>query len=41
MNKHTAELLKKHFDAAFAAPNGIKKLRVAQREKRLTVGTAT
>lgn len=27
MNKHTAELLEKHFDAAFAAPDGIKKLR--------------
>ncbi|MFU7351952.1 restriction endonuclease subunit S [Pseudomonas paraeruginosa] len=27
MNKHTAELLEKHFDTAFAAPNGIKKLR--------------
>ncbi|MCG7324073.1 restriction endonuclease subunit S [Achromobacter sp. ACRQX] len=27
MNKHTAELLEKHFDVAFAAPDGIKKLR--------------
>lgn len=27
MNKHTTELLKKHFDTAFAAPDGIKKLR--------------
>jgi type I restriction enzyme S subunit len=27
MNKHTAELLEQHFDTAFAAPNGIKKLR--------------
>ncbi|WP_116519861.1 restriction endonuclease subunit S [Achromobacter insuavis] len=27
MNKHTAELLERHFDAAFAAPDGIKKLR--------------
>lgn len=27
MNKHTAQLLEKHFDAAFAAPDGIKKLR--------------
>lgn len=27
MNKHTAELLEKHFDTAFAAPEGIKKLR--------------
>lgn len=27
MNKHTAELLEKHFDIAFTAPNGIKKLR--------------
>jgi len=27
MNKHTAELLEKHFDTAFAAPNGVKKLR--------------
>lgn len=27
MNKNTAELLEKHFDTAFAAPNGIKKLR--------------
>lgn len=27
MNKHTAELLEKHFDTAFAAPDGIKKLR--------------
>lgn len=27
MNKHTAELLEKHFDIAFAAPDGIKKLR--------------
>lgn len=27
MNKHTTELLEKHFDAAFAAPDGIKKLR--------------
>ncbi|HBB78414.1 MAG TPA: restriction endonuclease subunit S [Pseudomonas sp.] len=27
MNKHTAELLEKHFDAAFSAPDGIKKLR--------------
>jgi len=27
MNKHTTELLQKHFDTAFAAPNGIKKLR--------------
>lgn len=27
MNKHTTELLEKHFDTAFAAPNGIKKLR--------------
>lgn len=27
MNKHTTELLEKHFDIAFAAPDGIKKLR--------------
>ena len=27
MNKHAAELLEKHFDTAFAAPDGIKKLR--------------
>ncbi|PTB16776.1 restriction endonuclease subunit S [Trinickia symbiotica] len=27
MNKHAAELLEKHFDKAFAAPDGIKKLR--------------
>lgn len=27
MNKHTAELLEKHFDTAFAVPDGIKKLR--------------
>jgi len=27
MNRHTAELLEKHFDTAFAAPGGIKKLR--------------
>lgn len=27
MNKHTARLLEKHFDTAFAAPDGIKKLR--------------
>ncbi|MGT0249325.1 restriction endonuclease subunit S [Burkholderia pyrrocinia] len=27
MNKHTAELLEKHFDTAFAAPDGVKKLR--------------
>jgi len=27
MNKHTVELLEKHFDTAFAAPDGIKKLR--------------
>lgn len=27
MIKHTAELLEKHFDTAFAAPDGIKKLR--------------
>lgn len=27
MNKHTAELLERHFDIAFAAPDGIKKLR--------------
>jgi type I restriction enzyme S subunit len=27
MNKHTAALLAQHFDTAFAAPNGIKKLR--------------
>ena len=27
MNKHTAELLEKHFDTAFAAPGGIAKLR--------------
>ncbi|CAB5526646.1 Type I restriction enzyme EcoKI specificity protein [Pseudomonas putida] len=27
MNKHTAELLEKHFNTAFAAPDGIKKLR--------------
>ncbi|MDR5819998.1 restriction endonuclease subunit S [Caballeronia sp. LZ043] len=27
MNKHTAQLLEKHFDTAFAAPDGIKKLR--------------
>lgn len=27
MNKQTAELLEKHFDTAFAAPDGIKKLR--------------
>ncbi len=27
MNKHVAELLEKHFDTAFAAPDGIKKLR--------------
>lgn len=27
MNKHTAELLEKHFDTAFASPDGIKKLR--------------
>jgi len=27
MNKHSAELLDKHFDTAFAAPDGIKKLR--------------
>lgn len=27
MNKHTAKLLEKHFDTAFAAPDGIKKLR--------------
>ncbi len=27
MNKHTAELLEKYFDTAFAAPDGIKKLR--------------
>lgn len=27
MNQHTAELLEQHFDAAFAAPDGIKKLR--------------
>ena len=27
MGKHTAELLEQHFDTAFAAPDGIKKLR--------------
>jgi len=27
MNKHSTELLEKHFDTAFSAPNGIKKLR--------------
>ena len=27
MNKHTAELLERHFDIAFAAPDGFKKLR--------------
>lgn len=27
MNKYTTELLEKHFDTAFAAPNGIQKLR--------------
>ncbi|HDS1675469.1 TPA: restriction endonuclease subunit S [Stenotrophomonas maltophilia] len=27
MNMHTAQLLEKHFDTAFAAPDGIKKLR--------------
>ncbi|MGB6242826.1 MAG: restriction endonuclease subunit S [Castellaniella sp.] len=27
MSRHTAELLEKHFDTAFAAPDGIKKLR--------------
>ncbi|WP_217806270.1 hypothetical protein [Chromobacterium haemolyticum] len=27
MNKSTAELLEQHFDTAFAAPNGLKKLR--------------
>lgn len=27
MNKHTVELLEKHFDTAFSAPDGIKKLR--------------
>lgn len=27
MNDHTAELLERHFDTAFAAPDGIKKLR--------------
>ena len=27
MNKHTAALLEKHFDVAFAAPDGVKKLR--------------
>ncbi|MDR2871095.1 MAG: restriction endonuclease subunit S [Xanthomonadaceae bacterium] len=27
MNKHTVELLERHFDIAFAAPDGIKKLR--------------
>ncbi|MBO9357223.1 restriction endonuclease subunit S [Bordetella petrii] len=27
MNKHSTELLEKHFDTAFFAPNGIKKLR--------------
>lgn len=27
MNKHTAALLEQHFDTAFAAPGGIKKLR--------------
>ena len=27
MNKHSAELLEQYFDTAFAAPNGIKKLR--------------
>ncbi|WP_454825726.1 hypothetical protein [Paraburkholderia xenovorans] len=27
MNKHTAALLERHFDTAFAAPDGIKKLR--------------
>lgn len=27
MNKHTAKLLEQHFDTAFAAPDGIKKLR--------------
>lgn len=27
MNKHTAEMLEAHFDTAFAAPDGIKKLR--------------
>lgn len=27
MNKHTAKLLERHFDTAFAAPDGIKKLR--------------
>ncbi len=34
MNKHTGELLEKHFDTAFAAPDGIKKLR----ELILTLG---
>ncbi|MGN3936283.1 hypothetical protein ABVB18_13295 [Xanthomonas citri pv. mangiferaeindicae] len=27
MNKHFTEMLEKHFDSAFAAPDGIKKLR--------------
>lgn len=27
MNKHSTELLEKHFDTAFASPDGIKKLR--------------
>ena len=27
MNKHTAELLEQHFDTAFAAPDGIARLR--------------
>ncbi|WP_295376311.1 restriction endonuclease subunit S [uncultured Stenotrophomonas sp.] len=27
MNKHSTELLEKHFDTAFAAPDGVKKLR--------------
>lgn len=27
MNKHFAELLEKHFDTAFATPDGIKRLR--------------
>ncbi len=27
MNRQTAQLLEKHFDTAFAAPDGIKKLR--------------
>ncbi|WP_281349366.1 hypothetical protein [Paraburkholderia hayleyella] len=33
MNKHTAKLLEKHFGTAFAAPNGIKKLRELIRGK--------